>query len=320
MFPWIWVLLVTPTLALKTSIHGQECRKPFEERSTLRVGASLEGDVEEQDRTKFQLNLPRGWRLAFFPGSDLYPRAIADPLRPMFSLNSVAVNQSDLEGAGERRFGFRLGGRYGFLRIIHPRKQKPVLQLDVEGAFLGQFDRENQTDNIGWDGLYGVYLSWWSGGKLAASIGIKHISAHVGDEFIERTGRERINYTREAWVLGLSYSFTPNWRAYGAYGYAYDLRNVDLQRPGKAKVGLEFESPRRWWGRRTGYYVAMDATSFEENQWHTDLTLQAGLVIPVKKLARTYRFGLEFRDGRSLLGEFFQHQERHLALGFWMDL
>ena len=319
MFPWIWVLFA-PTLALTTSNGGLVSRKPFAEPSPLRVAALQEEDVEKEARTKFQLKLPRGWRLAFFPGSDLYPRAIADPLRPMFSLNSVAVNQSDLEGAGERRFGFRLGGRYGFLRLFHPRKQKPVLQLDAEGAFLDQFDRENQTDNIGWDGLYGVYLSWWNGGKLAASFGIKHISAHVGDEFIERTGRRRINYTREAWVLGLSYALTPNWRAYGEYGHAYDLRNEDLQRPGKAKGGLEFQSPRRWWGRRAGFYVALDATYFEENQWRTDLTLQTGLVIPVKKLARTYRFGLEFRDGRALLGEFFQQEERHLAIGFWMEL
>ena len=191
--------------------------------------------------------------------------------------------------------------------------------MDVEAAFLGQFDADHSQDNIGWDGIWGLALTWADGAGLAAKLATQHDSSHVGDEYAERTGRERINYTRAEVVFGLSLAFFTQWRVYGEAGYAYDMRNVELQEPWRVEGGLEFEDAHRFWKGRLGYYAAIDVTAYEESDWHSDITLQAGLLLPVTGLVRTYRFGLEYRDGRSIIGEFFQDKETSWALGLWVD-
>ncbi len=45
-----------------------------------------------------------------------------------------------------------------------------------------------------------------------------------------------------------------------------------------------------------------------------------GLRIPARELGRTYRVGLEAYYGRAPMGEFFQADESHVALGWWLDL
>lgn len=276
---------------------------------------------EYQDPTDdYSLAISQNWRAVFSPGSDLYPRYIANPRRPMISLSRLWIIDSSISQAGENRLMFRLGGRYGFFRF-HPNNEPDRgFQFDLEGAFLGVFDIDNSLDNIGWDGLYGALFTWVNGKGLALKFGTKHDSSHVGDEYAERTGRQRINYTREEVLLGASLAELKYWRIYGETGYAYDMRNKVLQKPWRLEGGIEFEDSRRWWNGQAGYYAALDVTSYEESDWQADVTIQAGLVIPVRNLSRTYRFGLEYYNGRSLIGEFFLFDESYFSLGFWMDL
>jgi hypothetical protein len=261
-----------------------------------------------------------GWHAVFSPGSDIYPRYIADPLRPMISLQRAWVTDKEIPDTGDTRFIFRLGGRYGFLRVYAGDNAERGFQLDLGGAFLGVFDSENSLDNIGWDGLYEVLVSWGSGAGFAVQGGVKHISSHVGDEYAERTGRSRINYTREEFVLGLSQRVFDYWRIYTEAGYAYDLRNEHLQDYWRVQGGLEVENDSLFFNGTGGYYAALNVTAYEESDWKPDTTVQAGLVFPVKRLARNYRIGLEYRSGRSVIGEFFQSRETTFSIGLWMDL
>ena len=61
--------------------------------------------------------------------------------------------------------------------------------------------------------------------------GTKHDSAHVGDEHSERTGRQRIGYTREELVAGVSWRPARKWRIYAEGGFGYGLD--DFQDPGR---------------------------------------------------------------------------------------
>jgi hypothetical protein len=278
-------------------------------------------NMEDQDPpADYSFAVVQNWRTVFSPGSDLYPRYIANPRRPMFSLSRLWMIDSGIPQAGKNRLMLRLGGRYGFFRV-HPKNDPDKgFQFDLEGAFIGVFDIDNSLDNIGWDGLYGALFTWSNGKSLALKFGTKHDSSHVGDEYAERTGRQRISYTREELLLGASLAGLKYWRIYGETGYAYDMRNEVLQKPWRLESGIEFEDARRWWNERAGYYAALDVTSYEESDWQADVTIQAGLVIPVRNLSRTYRFGLEYYNGRSLVGEFFLFNESYISLGFWMDL
>jgi hypothetical protein len=273
-----------------------------------------------EENNKYTFSISENWRGLFSPGSLIYPSYIADPLRPTFALKLVNFSDSQIPDAGNKRYLFSLGGRYGFFRFHPAENSDRGFQFDLAGAFIGMFDRENNLDNIGWDGVYGADLTWSNGDGVAAKLAIQHDSSHVGDEYIERTGRQRINYTRQEYVLGLSLAGYKYWRVYGEAGYAFDLRNEALQDKWRVQGGLEFQDPDRLWNGRTGYYAAINITSYQESDWDADITAQAGFVLPVTNLFRTYRLGLEYRNGRSIIGEFSQFEDNYFGIGLWMDL
>ncbi|MFO7931012.1 MAG: DUF1207 domain-containing protein [Thermodesulfobacteriota bacterium] len=265
----------------------------------------------------FDLFYGREARLA--PADQLYPVYLADPLAPTVALNSVSYIDSDIPEAGDGRYVFRIGGRLGLLRISPAGHPERGLQLNLHGTFLGMFDREHSLDNIGWDGLYGIDVTWRGDSGTALKLGINHDSSHVGDEYAERTGRRRIEYTRQEYALGISLPAGRHVRAYAEAGWAFDMRN-DLQERWRVQAGLEFKDEDALWGGRMGYYAAADITSFEESDWDQGLTAQAGLIVPFTHSHRTLRTGLEYRDARSVIGEFSRHDETYWSWGLWIDL
>ena len=151
----------------------------------------------------------------WFPPSNLYPRYIADSIRPQNALTLQWLADTEIPETGSGRFGLRLGGSLGITRS-HPEGRPDVgLQLSFEGGFAGQFDMNYSWDNTGWDGFYGLYLSWMLTPDFGFRVGSQHNSSHIGDEYSERTGRKRIHYTREEGILGVTWRFTPRCKAPG---------------------------------------------------------------------------------------------------------
>lgn len=256
-----------------------------------------------------------GW--SAFP-SDLLTRSyVADPLQPRFGISSLSVSKSEIDNAGESRLALRLGGRFGLVRFTPRNHPERPWQLNIEAGFLGQFDSDHNQDNIGWDGIYGLVLVKRLSERLDLKLAAKHVSSHVGDELQERTGRRRINYTREESIVGLAWWPVQSWRLYGEVARGHELRNPELQKPGRVQVGVEYESSRVLAWRLSGY-AALDLNAFEESEWNADTTFQTG--VSLASGLRTWRVGIEFHDGRPNLGEFFEERERWLGFGIWLDL
>jgi hypothetical protein len=256
----------------------------------------------------------------FAPSTSLYPVYLADPRAPTTALTAVSYRDSEIPESGDRRYVFRIGGRLGLLRIFPSKHVDRGFQLSLHGTFLGMFDRAHSLDNIGWDGLYGLDLNWRHQSGLALKLGLHHDSSHVGDEYKERTGRQRINYTRQEYVLGLSLPIFSTLRVYGEAGFAFDLRNEAFQEKWRVQSGLEIEADDGLFNGRMGYYAGLDLVAFEESDWEPEITVQAGLTVPTAQLPRRFRIGLEYRDGRSLIGEMARFEETSLAFGIWIDL
>ena len=287
---------------------------------SLLLAVPIVGGAGEAVDERLAFSLGNAWRLDLFPAEGIYDPYIADPLRPGFSLMQMDIMDSDIPDAGESRYSFMLGGKYGFFKFRHSDLPDMAVQVDIYGAFLGQFDLENSTDNIGWDGFYGVMFTWTGGDGLSLKLAMQHDSSHVGDEYAERTGRLRINYTREEIAFGLSYRFPEYFRVYSEAGYGHNLRNTELQRPWRVKGGIEFEAPDRFFNGRLGYYAAVDLSSTEEMDWETDVTVQTGVVLPMRRFSHTVRIGPIYRNGPSVIGEFFQHKEEWWGMGMWIDI
>ena len=273
-----------------------------------RAPAANDGDEESGERWGFQP----------FPEGDLYPVYIADPHHSGFMMQLMSFERVEIFDSGKDRFGLKLGGRFGLLRVHPAGAPERGLQVSLEAGFLGQFDIDNSQDNIGWDGVYGLIFSLRMNEILAFRFGVHHTSSHVGDEYAERTGRLRINYTREEFLAGVSGEIGDRWRVYGEAAYGYELRTEAIQEPGRVQLGAEYESAPMVWNNRVSWYAATDGSAYEERDWDINISVQAGFAMRTN--GRTWRFGIEHYDGRSLIGEFFQNDERYTALGLWLNL
>lgn len=253
----------------------------------------------------------------FFPVDHLYPHYLANPLRSSFSFQMLNFSASDIPQSSHKRFDLNLGGTFGILRR-HPRGQSNLgWQLSIEAGFRGQFDTEYSEDNLGWDGLYALFLDYRPSQQLAFRFGFHHTSSHIGDEFAERTGRQRINYTRQEIRLGTLWNFAQHWQTYAEVANGYDLRNSQLQKPGRFEGGIQYDH-KTLFNPHLGGYAALDISGYAENDWQRNISFQAGISWPAKE--RHWRLGLEYYDGRSQLGEFFQYHEHYLGIGIWLDL
>jgi hypothetical protein len=262
--------------------------------------------------------LDSGKTLQLLPRADLYKPYIADPHRVSFSAQLLGIVHDDIDGAGDLRIGLKAGGRFGVLRL-HP-ENRPELgwQVSFEAGLDAQFDTENSQDNIGWDGNLGWYLTTATEKGWSYKLAALHTSSHIGDEYIEDTGRKRINYTRREIALGISKQLNLYYRAYAELGLGYNPGNEDLQEPGRLQAGFEFERPQSVWENLLGWYAALNLSSMQERDWKVDIALQTGLSLPVKE--RMHRVGIEVYRGRPPLGEFFQDTEMQITFGIWVDI
>jgi hypothetical protein len=241
-----------------------------------------------------------------FPADPGFPSPIAGPASRGFGFSRLAIQDLTTADSGDAFYALKLGSVFGIVRAGEWR-------LAFDAGFLGLFDIDRSYDNLGWDGNYGLMLTRPWGENVTTRLAWLHTSSHVGDEFMERTGRLRIGYTRQEAAAGVSWRPAPAWRLYGEYGHGLGYQGEDPGEPGRAQAGVEWQRGARW-----GPYAAVDVQSWEERDWTADLALQTGLAFRAE--GRRWRLGLESYDGRVPLGEFFAEDQRHLGLGLYLDL
>lgn len=258
-----------------------------------------------------------GWSFDAIPHGDLYPRYIADPRRPRIHVGFGSVLDGGIDETGAGRISIMAGGRFNFVRLHPDGNPDRGFQFDAEVGLAPTFDASNSLDNIGWDGFFGFGLSWKPLDTVAFRLAANHDSAHLGDEYVENTGRKRIGYTREEFALGISWMPVQRLRLYGEVGLAYSF-DPEFMKRGRVQAGIEYETEPIF--MNASLYAAVDAVFWEENGWEPSVTVQSGLKWRSETLDRDFRLGLQYYDGRSLMGEFFLERERSVTLGLWFDL
>jgi hypothetical protein len=251
-----------------------------------------------------------------FPAGDIYPVYVADPHR---TGNGAAVSfytRSEIPETSGTRSILKAGGRFGVVRWEAAEPGGRAFQLSLDAGLDAMFDSQNSLDNVGWDGNYGFTVTTASASRLSYKVGILHCSAHVGDEYIERTGATRLGYSREELALGARYRLAAAWSGYAEVGVAYHQLD-ERQEPWRVQLGTEWQGARRLLGERFAWYAALDLQLWQERDFSPDVTLQGGLAAAGP--GRTWRFGVEYAHGRPPLGEFFQDTEARVSLGMWLD-
>jgi hypothetical protein len=260
---------------------------------------------------------PSGSRFELFPAGDVVPVFAADPHRPTNSIQMGLYPDPEIPAARSPRPLLSAGGRFGMLRFESAGSTRRSWQISIEAGLDTVFDSQHKLDAIGWDGNYGLTFTSASASPLALKVAVQHVSAHLGDEYQDRTGVQRLNYTREEVAFGAAWRFSPRWRGYGEIGIAYRQGNEELE-PWRLEVGIEYESRPNVWAGRFATYAAADFSSMQERRWRLDSTLQGGLVTGSN--GRTMRLFLELRDGRPTMGEFYKISETVISIAFKIDL
>jgi hypothetical protein len=262
--------------------------------------------------------LESGRILSIFPHGDIVAPYIADPHAPDSALSGQWVVDKRIESTRGSRIWLRVGGRFGLLRRDPAEPGGRRWQFSLDAGIDAVFDVENSLDNIGWDGNYGLSLTTTGSGPWGYRFAFLHTSSHIGDEYIQRTGRERIGYTRGEWLVAVTRIFRTNWRAYGEVGYSVDPLPEAFQEALRLQTGLEWQRSGSQRGKRWGRYAALDLSALEELDFKLDAALQTGLVI--ESGGRRWRIGVELYNGRVPIGEFYRYRETAVTVGLWADL
>jgi len=255
--------------------------------------------------------------VTYFPDGDIYPAYVANPHRTGNGAMVHFYSRTQIAFSSGTRTSVKAGGHFAVVRWDAPAPGDRSWQISIDAGLDAMFDSQHKLDGIGWDGNYGFFATTASSAsRFAFKLGLLHCSAHVGDEYAERTGRTRIAYSREEVAVGARYRLASQWSAYGEVGVAYRQLTEEQGRV-RVEGGAEWESIRTFLLGRFVWYAALDLALWEERDWRPDVTLQGGLA--TKGRGPTWRFGVEYANGRPPLGEFFVDTEARFTLGMWVD-
>lgn len=252
------------------------------------------------------------WSWQVLPDGLIYHSYWAGVREPRLSL--VLFGERD----GRNLWDGTLGGRVGILRYGTRGAFFPQgWQLDVEAAAIVRLTLDEIRDFETADYRVGIPLTYgvenWQF-KLA----VYHLSSHLGDEFaIANPGSldDRINYVRDAIVLGASWYPHPFMRLYAESGYSV---NVDGgAEPWEFQFGTELSRPGPT-GSHGSPFLAVNAHLREEHHYGGDITTQAGWLWRGQS-GQVMRLGVHYFNGKSSQYQTFDDSEEQIGFGMWYD-
>lgn len=259
-----------------------------------------------------------GWEID--PGSSPYDDYLADPRAPRMRFG-LGVASKDIPDTTAGRVFLDAGTRYTLARFIPESPEAEPIWIDVEGAVFMQFDAGNSFDNLGWDGRFGILAVRELDPRLTVRGGFRHFSSHVGDEFIERTGRTRVSYRRDDIVFGASFKPQPRLTTYVETSVAFSVGNPERQDHLMVDLGAQYLWPRSRQSNTltTSRYAALHVQTNQETDWEPGVTAKLGWALQ-GAAQTTQRYEVEAYTGRALLGEFaLDFDETYLMVSFGID-
>lgn len=254
------------------------------------------------------------WTWTLLPEDLLYDSYLAAPRDPR--MGSAWLYDPDQGWYWDLEIGARAGLlRYG----SPPGSNAEGWQLDVWGAALPRLNLDQNYDLDAADFYAGLPLTW-SEGPWQAKFELRHLSSHVGDEYLLRNpGFMRRNYVRDSIVFGGGYFPTPDIRLYGEADYAF--RRGGGAEPWHLRFGVDY-SPQPaldWLGWYGMPFLAVGGELREEVDFGGGVNAVAGWQFRGPESRKLLRVGLQYYNGKSLQFSFFDTHEELIGLGIWYD-
>lgn len=272
----------------------------------------------------------------FLPDVRYFRTPVADPYAPRLSVGLLHSNVLETQGPERPPFtipdpddaasdvvaAVSIGGVVPLIHVSESDRGGVVMYADARVFSRFRIEYESR-DDMGQDWFVGggfeMRRDAWSG--RAAII---HRSSHLGDEFIEMTGAERIEFGSEQLDLMAAYELPGIARVYG--GGSWIFRSYLGWEPQLVALGvrdralLQFGADHVWRpraGRSLAIYGGIDVQTAERTDWDVGVAAAAGIGMQSQ---RSMRLMLRFYDGPSTMGEFFLTPERWLSIEFLVEI
>jgi hypothetical protein len=245
----------------------------------------------------------------FFPGSSLFAPLLADPRWPRFSASyHYYIDDDELTHVAAPNFGEL------FPLVRYAPEYGGAWETGIQAGVFAIFDLASDSfDLINADYRVAVPLTY-ARSFYALMARVFHQSSHLGDEFLLRDEVDRVNLSYEGFDVLLSMDLPYGFRIYGGGGYLFRTEPNSLER-GSVQSGLEFA------GRELGWPIgvpvaAIDIQLNEEGNWRPNISPRVGLQFgePLG-FGRNLQFLLEYFDGKSPNGQFYDRTIRYIGFG-----
>jgi len=221
---------------------------------------------------------------------------------------------------GESRFGAEREGEVvlgeNFPLVALKRGPRPIV-LGLGSQAYARFSLDDSKSAL-------ISLDWVAGlnttallGPWALTLQLYHESSHLGDEYADRFGVGRLDWSREV-VAGWATYGSGDWRITGGASYVLD-DGLSLPRTGAA-LGIDFRGNRQ--GARVstvepviGLYT--EATS--ATRWRFSHSAKLGVAFAGQGAPRL-GLALIAHDGLSTQRQFFREESQYIGLELRIDL
>lgn len=269
---------------------------------------------------------------------DLDAGSTGRPLEPWFDddswdwqfLPSSIIYKAYLAGEKESRFASQhmynrrdgwlweptLGARVGIFRFGN---HDPVVpqgwQLDVEGSAQARLVIPENVDVRSVDFRAGILMTRGVG-PWRTKFGYYHLSSHLGDEFLlDNPTYPRLNYARDALILGQAFYVTSALRLYGEVVWAF---YTDVSEPWEFQFGVDY-APAAPTGVHGAPFFGVNGHVRQELDFGGNITVQAGWAWRSIEAGRLLRFGVAYYNGKSSQYSFYNMSDEMIGMGVWYD-
>jgi hypothetical protein len=263
---------------------------------------------------------PRPWSWHILPNNLIYTSYLAGPKEPRFATvwyDDTAPDPFTPSESGGWLWDSTLGGRVSVLRYgtdttLHPQG----FEVQLEGAAFVRLDPARDRDLVASDYRFGIPLVYGVG-RWQTKLAYYHNSAHLGDEAMIRfPDFPRVNYVRDAIVLGGSW-YALDWlRLYGEFGYSFF--NAGGSEPWEFQAGTELIQARPT-GIHGAPFLAVNGMSRQELDWGGNVCVQTGWAWRGDRSEKLFRIGFEYLYGSDPQYEFTFYNQNRAGIGMWYD-
>jgi hypothetical protein len=251
----------------------------------------------------------------FFPDVASFEFPLASPRLAGFAGRIIDERFGDDQFGAERKADVSIGEDFPIFAL---RKGPQPITLGFGVEVSGRFSlQDSKSAMISNDWMVGINthfdISPWE-----LDVQLYHESSHLGDEYADTFGAERIDWTREVFALWVGYR-TGAFRLMGSTG---SVLKDELALPRWiASVGLDFRGNGfTLFGQRAYPIAGVFTEAASATVWRLSHSAKFGLAFPGAREGKELRLSIVGHDGLSTQRQFFRHPSRYIGMEIELQL